>query len=317
SSDFKLEHSEDIQLPRRTQAKKLPGFQSQPQPKKVTGFQFAPLNPSEVLITSTDSRIRIYNRTELLQKYRGFRNTGSQISACFTADGKYVISASEDSQVYVWRVTSENRNNNDRKRHRITVQSHEHFQCKDVSVAIPWPGSIKNEPPLVELHSKRHSKRSVHNLSSTTYASVSQANSPSKEDKDAVASGRRNLLPPLPKKNLNPNQNQGSKILPVEEEAEASSGRIDPGIGVSDSFASSGSFNSYGESGCDSVVGSSASQSWSSSWSLFDGGGSHGAQIVQATAWGLVIVTASLNGEIRVYQNFGLPVKVSRQPNLF
>ncbi|XP_047336241.1 uncharacterized protein LOC124939830 [Impatiens glandulifera] len=39
---------------------------------------------------------------------------------------------------------------------------------------------------------------------------------------------------------------------------------------------------------------------------------------VQGTAWGLVIVTASQGGEIRVYQNVGLPRKVGRQTgNLF
>ncbi|GLT71330.1 hypothetical protein SLA2020_433590 [Shorea laevis] len=29
-----------------------------------------------------------------------------------------------------------------------TVQSQEHFQCKDVSVAIPWPGTVKGEPQI-------------------------------------------------------------------------------------------------------------------------------------------------------------------------
>jgi len=56
--------------------------------------------------------------------------------------------------------------------------------------------------------------------------------------------------------------------------------------------------------------------SWSSSWLWLDGG-SHGNQTVQATAWGLVIVTATLGGEIRTYQNFGLPRKIGRQAHLF
>jgi hypothetical protein len=34
----------------------------------------------------------------------GFQNTNSQISACLAANGKYVISASEDSHVYVWKM---------------------------------------------------------------------------------------------------------------------------------------------------------------------------------------------------------------------
>jgi hypothetical protein len=34
-------------------------------------------------------------------------------------------------------------------------------------------------------------------------------------------------------------------------------------------------------------------------------------------AWGLVVVTASLGGEIRVYQNFGMPFRIKGQGNLF
>jgi hypothetical protein len=34
-------------------------------------------------------------------------------------------------------------------------------------------------------------------------------------------------------------------------------------------------------------------------------------------AWGLVVVTATLGGEIRVYQNFGMPFRIKGQGNLF
>ena len=67
----------------------------------------------------------------------GFRNTSSQIAASFTPDGKYVISASEDSQVSVWRC-EEPRNTGTGKTTVITARGYEHFPCKDVSVAIPW-----------------------------------------------------------------------------------------------------------------------------------------------------------------------------------
>lgn len=33
---------------------------------------------------------------------------------------------------------------------------------------------------------------------------------------------------------------------------------------------------------------------------------------VREGAWGLVVVTASMAGDIRVYQNFGLPVRINR-----
>ncbi|KAG8376889.1 hypothetical protein BUALT_Bualt09G0111000 [Buddleja alternifolia] len=296
--ESKMEHSNDIPTKKKPQAKIFPGFQSpakktpgvQSQAGKITGFEFAPWNPSEVLITSTESRVEIYNGSELTQKYRGSRNTSSQISASFTPDGKHIITASEDSHVYIWKVEESKNLGNGKRRSRVTVHAHEHFPCKDVSVAIPWPGSIKNEPPIVEIHSKRHSKRST---------------APPRDD-NLIGESKRNQLPPLPKK-----IKEFDRITSCMDEDFAQSSRIDPGIGVTESFASSSASIGYSDSDSASISsasGTSPSQSWSSG---------NGGQTVQATAWGLVIVTASLEGEIRVYQNFGLPVKVSRQTYLF
>ncbi|KAK3031723.1 hypothetical protein RJ639_035309 [Escallonia herrerae] len=293
TADCKLEQKDQIEI--RSKKKS--------QAKKITGFQFAPWNPSELLITSADSRIRISDGSDIIQKFRGFRNTSSQILASFSPDGKYVISASEDSQVYIWKREG-TRNAGTGKSKSVTTQSHEHFQCKDVSVAVPWPGSIKNEPPTVEVHSKRHSKRIVPQPPST-------GSSPTREENLVGTSGRRQL-PPLPKKN---SMLERATSCPAEDLSQVS--RTDSGIGIGESFSSASASIRYGDSPSITASGSSPSQSWSSSWSLFDGGNSHGGHTVQATAWGLVIVTAGLGGEIRAYQNFGLPFKVSRQTNLF
>uniref|UniRef100_A0A0D9WB75 Anaphase-promoting complex subunit 4 WD40 domain-containing protein n=1 Tax=Leersia perrieri TaxID=77586 RepID=A0A0D9WB75_9ORYZ len=108
--------------------------------KKITGFQFAPGSSSEVLITSADSRIRVVNGDELVHKFKGFRNTSSQISASVAPNGKYVVCASEDSHVYVWR--HENTSHPSRSRSAVDVtSSYEHFHCHDVTVAITWPGA--------------------------------------------------------------------------------------------------------------------------------------------------------------------------------
>ncbi|PWA36965.1 transducin/WD40 repeat-like superfamily protein [Artemisia annua] len=93
TADFKLEFKEQIEL--KTSKK--------PQPKKITGFQFSSLNPSEVLVTSADSRVRILDGAKLVQKYKGiavtcYKNNNSQFKAGYSPDGKYIISASEDSQ---------------------------------------------------------------------------------------------------------------------------------------------------------------------------------------------------------------------------
>ncbi|RLM78717.1 WD repeat-containing protein 44-like [Panicum miliaceum] len=106
--------------------------------KKITGFQFVPGSSSKVIITSADSRIRVLDGFELVHRFKGFRNTSSQVSACLAGNGRYIISASEDSHVYMWR------NNDDfepsRKKGTVSVtNTHEHFHCKSVTVAVTWP----------------------------------------------------------------------------------------------------------------------------------------------------------------------------------
>ncbi|KAK4187130.1 WD repeat-containing protein 44 [Podospora australis] len=60
-----------------------------------------------VLITSNDSRIRIYSLRDnsLDIKLKGHENSCSQIAASFSDDGKYVICGSEDRRAFVWSLT--------------------------------------------------------------------------------------------------------------------------------------------------------------------------------------------------------------------
>ncbi|KAJ8534481.1 hypothetical protein K7X08_016209 [Anisodus acutangulus] len=76
-SDNKLQQKAQINL----QNKKKKTHQ-----RKITGFQFVPGSMSQVLITSADSRIWVVNDTDLVHKFKGFRNTSRQISASMTAD---------------------------------------------------------------------------------------------------------------------------------------------------------------------------------------------------------------------------------------
>ncbi|KAL6911880.1 hypothetical protein ACP4OV_000685 [Aristida adscensionis] len=129
TSDDMLSYKKEIDL----QNKKRKSSQ-----KKITGFQFVPGSSSKVIVTSADSRIRVLDGFELVHKLKGFRNTSSQISACSAGHGRYIISASEDSHVYVWR------NNDDsgpcRKKAIVSVtNAHEHFHCESVTVAVTWP----------------------------------------------------------------------------------------------------------------------------------------------------------------------------------
>ena len=234
-----------------------------------------------------------------------------------------MVSASEDSHVYIWkRDEPRPRGVTGKGKSVITTRSQESFQCRDVSVAIPWNGTVKGDPPPLQLHSKRQSKRS-----SAPSQPPSASTSPTKEDaavnskrhfppsandsptreENSPAKNSKRQLPPLPRKNSTDRSH-----TPPEEYLSLIS-RSDSGLG--ESFASNSSSIRYGDSPSISAA-PTPSSSWSSSWLWFDGG-SHGNQTVQATAWGLVIVTATLGGEIRTFQNFGLPRKIGRQAHLF
>ncbi|KAG0648662.1 putative WD repeat-containing [Hyphodiscus hymeniophilus] len=90
---------------------------------KITGIRtmsFPPDNPEgdmKVLITSNDSRIRMYNFRDksLEMKFRGHENTCSQINASFSDDAHYVICGSEDRKAYIWSTETADTENKDKR----------------------------------------------------------------------------------------------------------------------------------------------------------------------------------------------------------
>ncbi|KAJ8124707.1 hypothetical protein O1611_g8934 [Lasiodiplodia mahajangana] len=77
---------------------------------KITGIQtmdFSSDNTNsevKLLVTSNDSRIRIYNMADktLEAKLKGHENATNQIRASFSDDGAYVICGSEDRKAFIW-----------------------------------------------------------------------------------------------------------------------------------------------------------------------------------------------------------------------
>ncbi|KAL2339589.1 hypothetical protein Fmac_007529 [Flemingia macrophylla] len=119
--------------------KKFPG-------KGITGFQFHPHDSRKAMVSCADSQVRILDGPNVIGKYKSL-STGSPMCASFTSDGKHILSACEDSNVYVWNVSQEE--SNPMKTKKIT--SCERF-FSNASVAVPWQGmkyqNIENERQL-------------------------------------------------------------------------------------------------------------------------------------------------------------------------
>ncbi|KAJ4875621.1 Transducin/WD40 repeat-like superfamily protein [Raphanus sativus] len=220
--------------------------------KKITGFQFVAGSSSEVLVTSADSRTRVVDGVDLVHKFKGFRNTNSQISASLTPNGKFLVSASEDSNVYVWNYDSDSRAGRSK---RVTVtNSYEHFYCRDVSVAVPWPGKISNsnspdESPMTANNPPTPVNDPINNKT-VTNGIISSATNRYFFDRISATWPEEKLL------------------LAAKNRA-----RTSPRVSV-------------------------------------DMSNGPVSRKPSASAWSMVIVTGGLRGEIRTFQNFGLPVRL-------
>uniref|UniRef100_A0A7N0TST8 Uncharacterized protein n=1 Tax=Kalanchoe fedtschenkoi TaxID=63787 RepID=A0A7N0TST8_KALFE len=205
---------------------------------KITGIEFCQKEDQRVMITSEDSKVRIFEGINMIQKYKGFRNSGSQMSASFTSTGRHIISVGEDSRVYVWNYDD---NHPPASKQRKSIHSCEHFSSEGVSVALPWSGrptDHRNEflPP--------HQQRGAEGFSLGSWFSMD----------NQCCSGRAATWPeeqlPLYESPVN-GQQQDYRCFANEE------------------------------SKC----------------------------TVRSEAWNTVIVTGGLDGSIRTFHNFGLPIR--------
>ncbi|KAI1204382.1 WD40 repeat-like protein [Annulohypoxylon truncatum] len=140
---------------------------------KITGIEtmrFPPDAPDgvvKVLVTSNDSRIRIYNMGDknLELKLKGHENTCSQIRATFNDDGNYIICGSEDKRAFIWSTSSRLAENKEKR-------PYEYFEAHSsiVTSAIFAPTSVRQllqtsgdpiftlcNPPPITLRSKEES----------------------------------------------------------------------------------------------------------------------------------------------------------------
>ena len=90
---------------------------------KITGLQAMPIpveggeGDVKVLVTSTDSRIRVYNLKDkcLVAKFKGHENQFTQMRASFSDNGQYIICGSEDKRAYIWSVSTADAESKDKR----------------------------------------------------------------------------------------------------------------------------------------------------------------------------------------------------------
>ncbi|CAI7675542.1 unnamed protein product [Penicillium manginii] len=119
---------------------------------KITGIDTMisppgdPKGDIKLLVTSNDSRIRLYDfRDRVLEaKFRGNENSCSQIRATFTEDGKHLICGSEDRRAYVWPIGTVERDTDKRACEIFETQS------AIVTVAVTAPTATKQVLALSE-----------------------------------------------------------------------------------------------------------------------------------------------------------------------
>ncbi|XP_059081838.1 WD repeat-containing protein 44-like isoform X2 [Tigriopus californicus] len=117
------------------------------QGRKVTGIEPMP-GEDKILVTSNDSRIRIYDLRDLSLtcKFKGYTNNSSQIRATFSHDGKYVTSGSENQCVFLWRTQHESTNLTSRKdRNSFYEAIKAHNAVVTCSVFAPNPPRILDQ----------------------------------------------------------------------------------------------------------------------------------------------------------------------------
>ncbi|XP_022922217.1 WD repeat-containing protein 44-like isoform X1 [Cucurbita moschata] len=137
--------------------------------KKITGFQYSAEDSSRIMVSSADSRIRIIEGLNVIQKYKGPCNTGNQMSASFTSDGKHIISASGDSNVYVWNCNYKNESVISPVK---KIKSYEYFSANG-TIAVPWCGSRCNTEER-RFSGMRRSSTETFPLPSPAFFSLSQ-----------------------------------------------------------------------------------------------------------------------------------------------
>ncbi|KAL0696958.1 hypothetical protein Bca4012_064138 [Brassica carinata] len=109
---------------------------------RITAVEFLPGSSEKVMVSSDDSKLRIFDRSQILHKFKASAKFGRQSSASFVSSaGKHILSVRRGHGVYLW--------DNDgfpAKKQAKTSRSFEYFNSPGVSVAAAWSPTGKEVP---------------------------------------------------------------------------------------------------------------------------------------------------------------------------
>lgn len=107
---------------------------------RITSLQLSRGDSSQLIITSTDSKIRFSEGVDIIQKFQGPRNSKVLLPPSLTSDGRYLITAGMDSNVHIWNSDTLGNNSKSTKRPKPTIRSRETFFSEGVASVAHWPG---------------------------------------------------------------------------------------------------------------------------------------------------------------------------------
>lgn len=110
--------------------------------KKICGFKWYGTKTDQVMVTSNDSRLRLYQLDDksVLCKFFGHQNSQSHLNASFSPGGRYVLCGSETRSVFIWEMdysiysvmdTKKPLTRNDAAVRKDRAQAYESFAVQD------------------------------------------------------------------------------------------------------------------------------------------------------------------------------------------
>ena len=119
--------------------------------KKVTGIVAMPGSAQQFLVTTNDSRLRLLDGYGICCKFKGHRNSITQIRAALSSDGGTIACGSDDGWVYMWDTGVGQGGVHMRKDPYYTAyQAHEASPVVVVGFAYPGCSRISQQEMLTE-----------------------------------------------------------------------------------------------------------------------------------------------------------------------